>query len=57
MIKTSPQRTGTVFRKRFVFGQNRHVLFEGFSDDDTVKRVAMDKGESGGRYGGIKANG
>jgi hypothetical protein len=50
----SPQRRKE--RKRSVFGRNRHVFFEGVSDD-TVKRVAVDKGEAGCRYGGIKANG
>jgi len=32
-------------------------VLEGFSDVDTVKRVAVDKGEGGCRHGGIKANG
>jgi len=53
---TSPQRTGTVIRKCSVFSKNRHVFFEGFSDDDTVKRVVVDKRQGGCRYGGIKAN-
>jgi len=54
---TSPQRTGTVIRKPSVFGKHRQVFFEGFSDDDTVKRVVVDKRQGGCRYGGIKANG